>query len=567
MFLIKSSRLLEQDLRPLIESIRASQLFSDEVCSDFAERCHGYLMDDHDRLNSIIKIQANIDPIREAMRENAELISVGGGDSEGGLDSSGVSARDLISELRQERNQLKVDLLHDLVRFLDLDSLAPGEFRIFSRAIMDLGSSSEPWETEDFSSLSIGSTSFVMGELIKVPWMSAPIGTEVLDFFSKEPDEHELILPVIAAIHRDYLDSWNDYATPLINSYHATDPEDTYQDEVPIDWEASAIEVDARRAAARDSMRSIDSEFFADLLSIAPSEMAPSIHLLRYERFVDLALAGSGYEPRTFEHAPLKQSSNVVAVLCDLDLPPAVHSLIVSRLSSELDGLLLAQEAIYKERASLSMKNRQRMRGHLAMAESGESETMPAESFQERYGNFNPLGALPALRVQVADSERALTDKVVGLLPEEMHDRFHHELRIRCYPAVYLPDDRIESAFEVIERSEDISPEQMDEIGVLIDAFTREWMRFGDQIIECKESIPSLDALGVGDQMSSMMEYSTRSEQLFFDRGELAMMTLRRIAEVLDSRQQLQIPALQELSSSQQPISSQLQVEASLDEP
>ena len=90
-------------------------------------------------------------------------------------------------------------------------------------------------------------------------------------------------------------------------------------------------------------------------------------------------------------------------------------------------------------------------------------------------------------------------------------------------------------------------------------------MNTGDQIIECKEALPDLGEMPAGEQMSSLMKFSTRSEQLAFDRGELVMVTLRRIASVLDSAQHNQIPVLHELGSAGHPISVQFQVEATLD--
>ena len=564
-FKLKSARFLDRDPRPLIEAIHASTLFSEEVGSDFSERIQIYVSEDNDRLDSMIKIQATMDPMLAAMERSAEAAAFAEGELENGGASSVATPRQLIDEAREDRNQSKVELLADLARVLELDSLSQSENRTFLRTLMKLKLPPVPERQSDFASFSLGVLPFSMGDPTKRPWMSAPIGGEVLDRLGGESEQHALFLPVLTMIHSDYLDSWYQDIQPLISAYHATDPEDTLPADFSSDWEASGTEVDARRRTALDSMRSIDSAFFEDLLAVAPPDMAPSIHLLQRARFVDLALAGSGYEPQKFDAAPQKQCSNVVRVLCDIELPPGVQSQIVAELSSELDELILAQRALQEERIDLSMKARTASQAQFEMMENDESGLVTREMLKAASGDADPHGSLPTLRIQVAQSEKALTGEVTKLLPEEIHPMWHQEIRKHAYPQVYRSDDRITSAFSMVQRLEAVTSEQTEALDALADKFALDWMNTGDQIIECKEALPDLGEMPAGEQMSSLMKFSTRSEQLAFDRGELVMVTLRRIASVLDSAQHNQIPVLHELGSAGHPISVQFQVEATLD--
>ncbi len=380
-------------------------------------------------------------------------------------------------------------------------------------------------------------------------WVLQPISVVDLARIRRLIEIEDWQIPVLEALHEEYLADWGKSVLPLKNQ--SMELVSSYMD-VASDKKAYESRVDTASnllVSAVESAMKIDRDFFENIQHAVREESTPVVSVLALEREHQANL-GSGSMRGWFGQFSSNDKVSPISVLLDLELESQERDAVVAHILATADPMLEASKACFQLQLSLKKDGELQERLFYERANDfSEDGSVVVESSvvgDVNAMNLSKTNQLERLLREASIQDEAFVSGLREILAESTLERYLVDFRVARYPEVYLDRTNIKATFQDVFSMRDLDDDQLVKIGKLESEYVARWEELSESMVESAAELEQImhGVMAESIEHTGYMDLMARRERAEYERVDLADRTLRRVARVLNSVQRSRLPSL-----------------------
>ncbi|MDG2030442.1 MAG: hypothetical protein P8J45_05495 [Phycisphaerales bacterium] len=518
------------DVVLVIDRLLKETAVPEETRAMLVEMRDGFIIEDTSRIDRLVKGMKEIDPMLVMMESWTTMSSGGEGEVEPNDTMKRVAEMRASLKKREEAAaEARARVAGSIAELKDarLDRIALG-FQDDEDPDADLMSMGDDFLAEELAP----SGSWVINsmDIRDISRIRRFIGCEDWQF------------AIVESLHEDYLEEWNSSVTEI---------------EVMIArMEQGTREVVAKKLAeARKARlggliraRELDDAFFANLALAMSDEAAPAIQVARADRLHDHSMVAAestiGMTMAYFPASVSGRPAGPIGIVIDMmeDISPEDREAVLEAVLSTSERYLESARELAEQHFDNGARFEEMMKSLVSTSMSGAEDW---EVMQE-VGRRNEEKTAP-LRERAEKEHEALLDRLAASMPAETYELFEKNWRLKSYPQVYRDPSNCSPIFKRARALGTVSQEQTARILALEVEYELAWEDLCDRMVKQMSAQPRASDWRDPETRDRMMDQMSRMERIQFERDELSVRTLRRLARLLDAEQRSRIRELRAL--------------------
>ena len=425
------------EFEELVKALDSNENLLGNLKDDFDELALAYVVEDHGRLDRMLKLVNKIDPLLEKLVRTEEILDDGDGKP---------TIREQVVELQRARTKAQLESTRRLLAMIESDGSI--QLKVAARDprnLVHFGVQSKA----DATSRVKESTS---PRVVKHYWGIAPqaMGVEILSKVQAGAAQEAWSQAVLETLHEEYLAEWEEKVVPIDqqlkgdkSSVYAwdSDLQEPVLDRTSVaKFQKSQDEVMAGAAA-------VDARFFENLVLTMPEESANAMLLLRAERNLERVSGGSQADlPAVLLNIGYIRG-NPISVLNELELSQeerrTVNQLVFSHEKAMFASRSALQRAVLK--AARVLSDSEAVMFDPAYKEDSRARELLFNSYERLWEEYIEQ-EVRLLRENVARTHEAFFEALRVSLRADINQEFRKAYRVAKSPRSYIPQLGVKDA-------------------------------------------------------------------------------------------------------------------------